>query len=87
MATRQDAIEELTTTQREQQRAVDKALDETRDVIEFQLEKQQEKYLIIHKEYAIYKNKPLKLQEKSLIIYRIPTGEWRVWPLFRTGTI
>jgi hypothetical protein len=33
MATRQDAKEELTTTQREQQRAVDKALDETRDVI------------------------------------------------------
>ena len=33
MATRKDAKEELTTTQREQQRAVDKALDETRDVI------------------------------------------------------
>src|ERR671914_1786471 len=33
MATRKDAKEELTTTQRDQQRAVDKALDETRDVI------------------------------------------------------
>src|ERR671918_1270714 len=33
MATRKDAKEELTTTQREQQRAVDKTLDETRDVI------------------------------------------------------
>src|SRR5919106_5311730 len=33
MATRKDAKEELTTPQREQQRAVDKALDETRDVI------------------------------------------------------
>src|ERR687891_1835513 len=33
MATRKEAKEELTTTQRDQQRAVDKALDETRDVI------------------------------------------------------
>jgi len=33
MATRKDAKEELTTTQREQQQAVNKALDETKDVI------------------------------------------------------
>jgi hypothetical protein len=33
MATRKDAKEELTTTQHEQQQAVNKALDETRDVI------------------------------------------------------
>ena len=33
MATRKDAKEELTTTQREHQQAVNKALDETKDVI------------------------------------------------------
>ena len=50
MATRKDAKEELTTTQREQQQAVNKALDEQRTLSMSQLEKKQEKFLNIHKD-------------------------------------
>jgi hypothetical protein len=50
MATRKDAKEELTTTQREQQQAVNKALDETKDVINALLERQHERFLNIHKD-------------------------------------
>ena len=50
MATRKDAKEELTTTQREHQQAVNKALDETKDVINVATKEATEKFLNIHKD-------------------------------------
>ena len=53
--------------QREQQQAVNKALDETKDEIKVATREAQEIFLNIHKDLVTYKNKPFKLQEKLQI--------------------